>query len=180
MQGLKIVLKKPERADLPAIAALWGDAATMKEVGGPLSWPEEKFAKWFEKVSASRSDCYFLVLDQAGGCVGEASFHDYKAAEGTARLNLKIAAAHRGRGYGREAALLLLHHFFHDLDGQAMTDDIAPGNSGAQKLFLSLGFERLPEHKDVFFVRLTKDRFYRLNMAYFQQTMRRNKETFGV
>jgi RimJ/RimL family protein N-acetyltransferase len=180
IKGLKIFLRKPEREDLGRIAALWADAETMKEVGGPIVWPEEKLLKWFEKVSVSRTDCYFLVCGLAGECVGEASFHEFRPAEGMARLNVKIAAKYRGRGYGREAILLLLHHFFHDLNGQAMTDDIAPGNTASHELFLGLGFERLPEYKDVFFARIGKDRFYRLNMEYFQRLRSAPPDKFGV
>lgn len=180
IKGKKISLAAPELRDLGEIKALWADPETMKEVGGPVRWPEEKLLKWFERMTASRTDRYFLVLNEAGECAGEASLHGHDASAGTARLNLKIAARYRGRGYGREAALLLLHHFFHELKGRAVTDDIAPGNLPAQKLFLDLGFERLPEREDVFFVRLGKDGFYRRNMAYFQGAMKRGPDTFGV
>lgn len=163
LKGSNIFLESPRREDIPAIKAIWTDPATMREVGGSIDWPLERYERWFEEMTGSAADLYFLVRDLSGNCVGEVSYHGFDRAAGSARFNVKILSSCRGRGYGKEAVLLMLDHFFSGRGGLVMDDDIAPDNFGAQKLFTALGFERLPERTDVFYARMTKERFYRLH-----------------
>lgn len=154
----KISLRQPEQGDLPYIQRLWADPGTMKEVGGPILIAGEQARRWFERMvnPGSDGDRYFLIINRENIPVGEASFHRFDPGTKTAQFNIKVGADHRGQGYGRAAAGLLLEYFFLDFGGEIMEDPIARDNTGGRQLMLGLGFLHDPSFTDVFMVRLTK------------------------
>lgn len=94
--------------------------------------------------------------------VGEISFHRLDLDSMTAGLNIKVASTERGKGYAKEAMLLFLDDFFNHMGGRVMTDDVALDNDGAQQALLRFGFEHDQGVKDVFRLRMTRERFNNL------------------
>ena len=126
----RIQLKSPGWEDMEYIRWLWSDPETMEPVGGPVLLSEEEAKHWFEYMidSGRPTECYRLIFNEDGNPVGEVSFHNLDSDTMTAMFNLKIASEERGKGYGREAMEIFLDHFFNDLGGRVMLDDIATEN----------------------------------------------------
>jgi RimJ/RimL family protein N-acetyltransferase len=160
IEGERIVLKLPMVDDLPWIAGLWADTATMEAVGGPLEWPLERWARWYQgMVEPGRSsDFYCLIVSRKEQMpVGEVSFHGFDGK--TATLNIKVVASHRGRGFGQDALQAFLRFFFEQVGGADLIDDVAPGNTAGQRLLLRCGFLHDPTRQDVYLLRMTRQRY---------------------
>ncbi len=136
----------------------------MEAVGGPLEWPLEHFERWYRRmVEPGRStDLYCLIvsrLDQMS--VGEISFHGFDGS--IARLNIKVVASRRGRGFGESALQTFLRYFFGQVRGAELLDDVALGNTAGQGLLLRCGFLHDTTRQDVYLLRMTWQRFSELH-----------------
>ncbi|MBF0299711.1 MAG: GNAT family N-acetyltransferase [Oligoflexia bacterium] len=164
IQGQKIYLRKPLKEELSFIKWLWADTLSMKEVGGPIVMTDEKFLKWYEKMvyPGSEKNHYCIIFSKNDQPIGEISCHNIDRANGTANFNIKIAYQFRGQGYAKEAMIIFLRHFFLNMNGKCMFDDIAIDNLVSQKLFLKFGFEQIFERKDAIGLKLTREIFLKL------------------
>ena len=151
LHGRKVHLRPPRVDELPFIRTLWGDPETMASVGGPVDFPVTKAREWFARMvePGGPSRCYCLILDQDDIPVGEISFHQWDPEQRSARLNVKILAAHRGRGYAKDAGRTFLACFFGRIGGRLMTDDVAAANRAGRQLLASIGFARDESMHDV-------------------------------
>ena len=158
---MTVNLRPPTWDDMEYIRWLWSDPETMEPVGGPVHLSKEQARSWYaRKVEpGSPADCYRLILNEKDQPVGEVSFRSLGPQTMTASFNIKVAAAERGRGYAREAMLLFLEYFFHQLGGQTMIDDVALGNSVGQQALLRFGFEHDPSQDKVFRLQMTRQRY---------------------
>gem|GEM_PF-70998 len=164
LMGNKVVLRRPDPADLGYIRALWADPDTMEAVGGPVVLDEEKARRWFERMVAPGSphDRYFLICDRANRPLGEASFHRFDPKTRTAELNVKIEARHRYLGHGPEALRLLLDFYFGEFGGEVMLDPVRSENRNGRRAMIRAGFEQDLSRRDVSLLRLTRERYRRL------------------
>jgi RimJ/RimL family protein N-acetyltransferase len=154
-------IRPPTWDEMEYIRWLWSDPETMEPVGGPVLMTEEQARSWYaRKVEpGSPVDCYQLILNEENLPVGEVGFHHLDLQTMTASFNIKVAAAERGKGYAREAMLLFLDYYFHELGGQTMVDDVALDNSVGQEALLRFGFEHDPVPEKVFRLRMTRQRY---------------------
>lgn len=164
LRGTNIYLRQPKYDELKYIKLLWMDEKTMKEVGGSISLSDEQAEKWYRRMVSpgSETDYYCLIFDLDDTPVGEVSFHRYNEETKTGALNIKIAGVHRGKGYATEALFLLLGYYFFEFGGQVMEDSININNTAGQQVLLKFGFEHDPLVKDVFLVKITKEKFREL------------------
>jgi len=164
MKAVRVQLRPPEWSDMDFIRLLWGDVETMAAVGGPIHLTNDKAERWFRRMidPGSSDNCYRLILNDDGQPVGEVSFHRLNAESMTGEFNIKVLSTQRGRGYAQEAISQFLDYFFNDLDGCVMVDRVATANRLGQRALLRFGFEHDPSVKDVFMLRMTRERFNEL------------------
>mgnify|MGYP000868099055 CR=1 FL=1 len=166
LTGHGVCLRPPRADELAYVRWLWSDPASMAPVGGVHALTDEQAARWFEHMVAPGrpTDFYCLIFDAGTGePVGEVSCHRLDWETMTAMFNVKVAAARRGRGYGRAALRVFLDWYFNRLGGRVMVDDLAPDNTVGQQAVLNFGFT--PQGNaaaDGFFVALTRERFNQL------------------
>ena len=156
-----IFLKQPKMDELDYVAWLWSDENTMESVGGPRILTVEQRADWYKRmvIPGDGQNFYCLIYTNENEKVGEVSFHQFNEAAGTAHLNVKIAGQHRGKGYGRQAVLLILDYYFNMFGGRRMLDNVNIENDAAQILLEKCGFEKLEENNEAILFSLSKDRF---------------------
>jgi RimJ/RimL family protein N-acetyltransferase len=144
---------------------LWSDRETMRPVGGPLYLTDDEAGRWFALMidPGDETECYRLILNENKEPIGEVSFHHLDLNTMTAMFNLKVVHSERGKGYGQRAMLLFLRHFFYELGGKMMVDDIALDNLQGRKVLVQFGFVHDPSQREVFRVYLTKVRFHQLH-----------------
>jgi RimJ/RimL family protein N-acetyltransferase len=160
-KGKLIDIRQPSFEELKFVAALWADFDTMKEVGGPIVFERERWEAWYERMvePGDGRNFYCLIFNKSNKPVGEVSFHRYDRASGTAELNVKVMYKHRGKGYGKEAVMLLLDYYFNEFGGEVITDAIDINNIGGQKVLLNLGFDHVLSDEKAFLVKMTKEKY---------------------
>ena len=77
----------------------------------------------------------------------------------SARLNVKILAAHRGQGYAKDAVRTFLACFFGRIGGRLMIDGVAVANRAGQQLLASIGFARDDSIQDVCSMAMTSQMY---------------------
>ena len=138
-----LVLCRPEKEDLRFRQQLLADPATMSynaAWGGTIPFPEERWADWYGvwmEDPAGRHFYRYLQEKKTGGFVGETAYH-FDEERKIWLADVIVAAAQRGKGYGRQG-LRLLCGAAAENGIDVLRDDIAAGNP-AISLFLQEGF----------------------------------------
>lgn len=161
LPGQLVGLRPPRIEDLSFIHSLWTDPETMEAVGGIVDYSEDKMRDWLGRLvdPDGRKDCYFLILNGNAKLIGEICFHHFNSEDRSARLNIKVHAEQRGRGYGKDALVTFLAFFFRKVGGRMMTDNVGINNHLAQHLLLSCGFEIDECCSDVCMMVMTRDMY---------------------
>ncbi|MBI4758099.1 MAG: GNAT family N-acetyltransferase, partial [Chloroflexi bacterium] len=134
-------------------------------VGGPINLTEEGARDWFVRMidPGRPTDFYCLIFNEEFQPIGEISFHRLDQESMTAEFNIKVAGAVRRKGYAREAMSIFLDYFFNQFGGHVLLDDVALDNQAGQRALLLFGFEHDSSVKDVFRLRMTRERFNALH-----------------
>jgi RimJ/RimL family protein N-acetyltransferase len=159
-----IELKLPTHDDMQFIRWLWSDSDTMKPLGGPIHLTDEQAKYWFTEMidPGSPTDCYRLIFNNRNEPVGEISFHGFNLDDKTAEFNIKIASTVQGKGYAKKAMIVFLDFFFNQFGGRLLVDDVASDNFRGQNVLLNFGFEHEANIKNVFSLRMTRERYNEL------------------
>jgi RimJ/RimL family protein N-acetyltransferase len=161
LHGREVYLRIPRLDELAFIGMLWGDPETMAPVGGPIEFSETKAIEWFKRMVSpgDGTNCYCLIFNSEDTPVGEISFHKWDPVRRSARLNVKVMARYRRRGYGSDALEAFLACFFGRIGGMLMIDDVALDNSGGQRVISSVGFAQDHSVTDVCYMTMTREMY---------------------
>ncbi|MDR3085544.1 MAG: GNAT family N-acetyltransferase [Christensenellaceae bacterium] len=127
----------------------------MGDVGGTHEFPESRWAEWFARnVSPSDGRNRFFLILSDGEPVGEISFHRYNPETRTADFNLKIEAAHRGKGFAAQALTPFLAYYFDVFGGETLLDAVvSPSGKAALP---KIGFRLAKTEGNIAFFELQK------------------------
>ena len=142
---IEVVFYKPHIEDLWFRQYMMADPETMdynSAWGGPIPFPREKWAEWYEKWVQNPDKRFYryIVTGKSRSFVGEAAYH-YDPDEGIYLADVIIAAQCRGRGFGKAGLQLLCKHA-KDENIPELYDNIAIDNPGIH-LFLQCGFQEM-------------------------------------
>lgn len=138
-----LILHKPTLEELSFRQELLADEATMSynhSYGGCIAFPPEKWETWYEKWLKTDTNRYFyryLYNEELKTFVGECAYH-WNEEEQKHICNVIVHSRYRGKGYGKEA-LLLLCEAAKDNGLTELWDSIAIDNASIG-LFLHCGF----------------------------------------
>ena len=134
-------LYKPQLDELWFKAKMMSDEATMAynhAYGGTIPFPQERWAAWYDRWIGNHENKRFYRYVKANDAfAGEAAYR-FDEERQIYIADVIIYAPYRGRGYGREA-LMLLCEAAKKAGIRALYDDIAIDNSSV-RLFLKCGF----------------------------------------
>lgn len=125
---------------------IYGDADTMRFVGPPLS--RERAQRSFRKALAALRcrpvERLFLVVNEKASRqdIGISAFQDFDARRRRVEAGLMLKPESRGRGFGKEGLGALVTHAFAIFPVDEVWIQHAANNSIAQRVPISLGFER--------------------------------------
>ncbi len=162
----RLILRLPELGDLDSLAALYGDAETMRYIGAgvPLDreatakrlaamlanaakeWSAEKLAQFAELALASERDdlhcgLWMMIEKRSRRFVGRAGLLTWNL-DGAPELEVgyMVAREHWGRGLATEAALAIRDYAFDRLGSRRLVSLIRPENRASQNVAAKLGF----------------------------------------
>lgn len=110
--------------------------------GTRRSFTRDQIARWCETVTDAegRIDCAIVAVDD-GRFLGEVVLNDISVANRSANFRIALAGPeHYGRGYGTEAARLMLAYGFESLGLHRIELEVFAFNARAVHVYEKLGF----------------------------------------
>jgi aminoglycoside 6'-N-acetyltransferase len=134
LRGPRLVVRSMQEPDVARLAAIAAEPEIWQR------WGEVSEAELREKL-AGEDDVTALVVELDGEAVGliqysEDADPDYRHAG----VDMFLAGTARGRGYGREALLLVAAHLFDERGHHRLTIDPAADNEPAIRCYTAAGF----------------------------------------
>ena len=133
LQGPRVRLRRPDGAELPALAAIRAEPGVGRWWGEPQAGDLEPPA-----------DGDLLAIEVDGSVAGAIQYEEvtdpmYRSAG----IDLFLGAEWEGRGLGREAVGLLARHLIDARGHHRLTIDPAAANERAIRCYEAVGFERV-------------------------------------
>jgi [ribosomal protein S5]-alanine N-acetyltransferase len=144
----RVVLRHPDRADLPALLALARGSRRLHRPWVILPTEEAAFEAFVEQADSARFQAFLICLQKTGGIVGVAIFSGVFQ---SAYLGFYANQPYAGRGLMKEGLQLALRQAFRGLKLHRVEANIQPGNERSLALVQSLDF-----HKEGFSPRYLK------------------------
>ncbi len=136
------------RPDDVATVTRWyddGDFARMFQSSPAFPRSEAAIRRWIEDASRSSDHAYAFAIRllYSDDMIGYIEIDEIRWNHRSAWLAIGIGdAAHRGKGYGYEAMLLVLRFVFHEINLHRVQLNVFSYNAHAQRLYERLGFQR--------------------------------------
>ncbi len=151
--GERVLLRPFGKMDLLHIQR-WSTDAELRRLTGevaPISQAEAE--KFYRELRVDEDRAWFtIVLKKGKRVIGEAGllrmFRPWRNTDMTIIIGEKDA---RGKGYGKEAGLLLLSYAFEHLSFHRVSVGVVGFNKNALRFWKSLGFKKEGVHRDEYF-----------------------------
>ena len=143
--GKRIRLRAPEKEDSILFADEYGNADTQTaKLYDKIELPKTKKAMedFLENVnSASDKDDFLFTIETCDGTpLGQITAFDCDRRNGVFKYGLFIHPNHKGKGYGKEAAIVLLDYYFNQLRYHKANIYIYKCNDASIAFHKKLGF----------------------------------------
>jgi diamine N-acetyltransferase len=151
--GQRVYLRPLEREDLPLLRR-WANDPEIRRLTGEVTPMSQAGAdEFFERVKTDRDRVWFVVaLEENDRVIGEAGllrmFHPWRTTDLSLIIGEKDAW---GRGYGREAILLLLDYAFGYLSFHRVAVGVVGFNQRAIRFYEKVGFQREGVQRDGYY-----------------------------
>lgn len=136
-----VKLYQPKVEDLWFKQALLSDEATMAynhAWGGTLTFPEERWKTWHNHwVAQPEGKRFYRYIMENGRFLGETAYH-FDEEQERFFVDVIVLASYRGKGYGKQALLLLCEAA--KAQGISMLFDEIAADNPSLSLFLHCGF----------------------------------------
>ena len=145
-QGSLVRLRGVEPSDAETFARWNLDSEMARELD--FVWPPVSLAQIRSEIAEAslkklEADAFKWVIEDASAvAVGSISTYRCDPRRGVFRYGLSVAREHRRRGYGTEAALLVLKYYFEELRYQKCLVGVHSNNPASIALHEKLGFVR--------------------------------------
>ncbi|MDE7327293.1 MAG: GNAT family N-acetyltransferase [Lachnospiraceae bacterium] len=148
MQGKRLRLRPIERKDLPKLNQWKNDEAVYKNLGGgflPVSVDIQE--KWMDSLmDTTGNNKRFIIGTNDGEAVGMVGLYNIAWVHRTCELGIFIGSAdERGRGYGKEAYLLLEGFARRYLNLRKIKAYVVADNVAALRMYEKLQFCKVGE-----------------------------------
>jgi RimJ/RimL family protein N-acetyltransferase len=153
LRGEKVTLRAIEREDLELLWRFWNDLEVELAGGGdpPLPVSLQRLRERFDREAREGTpDKTNFVIEADGACIGQCGIFHFEVASGHCELGIAIGdKEYWGRGYGREAVMLLLDYAFRIRNFRRVWLETHAANERAIRAYKACGFVeegRMREH----------------------------------
>ena len=147
-------------------------ARNLEFVWPPVSIAQVRAWAGTEAKRKLEDDSFRWVIENLEGTpVGFIHTHNCQPRNGVFKYGIGIAGPHRGKGYARAAALLVLRYYFKELRYQKVTVQMHSANGASRALHEGLGFVREGTVRRAIFTdgRYLDELFYGMTVEEWQQ-----------
>ncbi len=142
-QGPRIALRPLERSDIPQFVQWMNDQEVTRFLMYqlPIMLPMEE--KWFERLCEKPEDNIVLGITLRGKLIGDVGLHRIDWIGRSAILGIAIGDKTKwGKGYGREAMILMLEYAFRCLNFRKISSMVYAPNIKSIRCHELCGFKR--------------------------------------
>jgi len=138
-----VTLRPVLRADIPFALACVNDPAVRRFIRATLPAMEANEEDWFQRLSKNRETDVLLALEVEGSVIGFIGLHRISWTDRVATTGAMIKdVAHRGKGYGTRAKMLLLHYAFYELNLRKIRSAAIAFNTASIRFNEKCGYKR--------------------------------------
>lgn len=142
--GIRVTLRALEREDLPLLCAFNNDLVVELAGGGDPPMPQSLArleAVFADQVSQGERDGAAFAMEADGKLIGHCALFGFDATAHTCELGITIGdKAYWGRGYGREAIMLLVEYAFRHRNQHKVHLKVHAANQRAIVAYAACGF----------------------------------------
>ena len=148
-----VVLRPLEDRDVPSLVRWSEDPELRRLIGEVVPMTSEEARAFLRMARSDATREWYAVAIKDGRAIGEAGLLRIFPAWRTADVSVIIGEdGERGKGYGTQAAWLLLDRAFGDLGMHRVAVGVVGFNEGALRFWERLGFRREGVQRDGYFL----------------------------
>ena len=154
LKGNKVVLRPVRRSDLPDFLRWFNDPEVTQYLGIYLPMTEMVEDKWIESLGTTRllTDVLFIIeaIEEIGTkAIGDTGLMSINAKDHNAVFGIAIGEKdYWSKGYGTEAARLLVKYGFEQLNLHRITSGAIAFNERSIRMHKSVGFKEEGRQRD--------------------------------
>jgi RimJ/RimL family protein N-acetyltransferase len=145
LQGQRITIRTMRSEDLDAMLQ-WRPFAD--PLYRPFDFPRQsrsEHMRWFEWRHRDPSRRLYTIVNENRQVIGSLTLREIDGRR-SARLGITIGADYVSQGYGTEAMLIFLDHYFGEMGFAMMVLDVAATNIRAVRAYQAIGFRETGQH----------------------------------
>jgi len=153
LSGEHIYLRTVEKEDLNYIKRWYNDKEIRMLSGIDVPTTEQYMEEFYDKVQDTSDRIWFMVVEKENNnVIGEVGllrmYHSWRTTDLTIIIGEK---AYRGKGYGKEAILLLMDYAFGHLNFHRISIGVVGFNDNALKFYEKIGFKQEGIQRDGYY-----------------------------
>ena len=155
--GKNVLLRPIEKEfDIDLFLCWFNDAEVIRGLSIPLPVTREREIEWIKTTNLSTSNIVLAIELQRNArskiTIGVCGLHNINPKDRNAVFGITIGAKeHWGKGYGTEAAKLMIAYGFDYLNLHRISSSVIDSNESSIRMHDKLGFTKEGRRKEVFF-----------------------------
>jgi RimJ/RimL family protein N-acetyltransferase len=142
LKGPHVTMRPVAQTDLPLLAKWINDPEVRIYLGTVKPITLEDEAAWYKALQGRSDTNMVLIIEVDGKPIGNMGIHRINAVSGTAETGALIGEKeYWGKGYGKEAKMLLLYHAFHTLNLRKINSRVFAYNKRSVAYSLASGYK---------------------------------------
>lgn len=133
---------------------------------GCIEFSRDRWGKWYEFWIDNKPSTYYAYIINTiyNQFIGEVNLH-YNLEQDWYDMGIIIESKYRGKGFGKQALILLLDIAFNQYNAKAVHNDFEIMRDNAYKLHLSVGFKVINSKNGMIDLLITKNDFNTQNIV---------------
>jgi RimJ/RimL family protein N-acetyltransferase len=152
LRGRKVILRPVEERDIPNMQRWINDQEVIRGTLQFLPVSETGEREWLERIRKDANAVMLAIETHAGRHIGTIGLFGISWRDGTAHTGTLIGEPDcRGKGYGTDAKMALLHYAFHTLNLRKICSSSLEFNAASLHYNLKCGYQEEGRRKQQFF-----------------------------
>ncbi|MDC0629046.1 GNAT family N-acetyltransferase [Flavobacteriaceae bacterium] len=151
LQGSRVILRPLELNDLSFLYVIENDITLWELSQTKTPFSKEILKSYLETSQGDIKDTKQLrlvITSLSNESLGFIDLFDFDAQNNRAGVSIVITAAHRNKGFGKDALKVLMEHSFKTLALHQLYSNILEENTASLRLFESVGFQNVGQKKE--------------------------------
>jgi len=149
--GEKTTLRAMEKRDIELLRNLRNHPDMRRWHCSHMLVSDIEQEEWYERSGTDQRNKIFMVDDLNGNTVGYVQLRNIDYKNRSVEIGIHLGPEAQGRGYGRDAFLLLMRFAFNEMNMHRVYLQVFDFNDRAIKLYEKLGFREEGRFRDVIF-----------------------------